>query len=41
MQQKNLFTPFRLLSYGVMALMGGAILYAFIMALTYYSGIGV
>lgn len=41
MQQKKLFTPFRIVSYGVMALMAGAILYAFIITITYYSGIGV
>lgn len=41
MQQKRLFGPLRILSFAVMALMGGAILYAATMAITYWSGIGV
>lgn len=41
MQQRSFFTPFRYLSYLVLALMAAAIVYAFSIAVTYWSGIGV
>lgn len=41
MQQKKLYTPFKVLSMIVLVAMVGAILYAFSISLMYWNGIGV
>lgn len=41
MEQKKLYAPLKILSYGVLGLMGSAIIYAFSIAVLYWSGIGV
>ena len=40
-QPARFYAPLRVFSYVVLALMGAAVLYAFGIALTYWSGIGV
>ena len=41
MQQKKLFTPFRIFSFIVLALMATAIIYAASISVLYWTGIGV
>ena len=41
MRQKKLYAPLRILSFGVLGLMGCAIIYAFSIAVLYWTGIGV
>lgn len=41
MQQKQLFGPVKILSYIVLSGMAAAIIYAFSIAVRYWSGIGV
>jgi hypothetical protein len=41
MQQKSLYAPLRILSYVVLLLMAGAIVYAFAITLLHWTGIGV
>ncbi len=41
MQQKKLYAPIKYVSYAVLVLMGSAIVYAFSIAILYWTGIGV
>lgn len=41
MQQEQIFGPIKILSYVVISGMAGAIIYAFSIAVRYWSGIGV
>lgn len=41
MSTKQIYNPFKVLSFIVLAAMAGAILYAVSIALTYWNGIGV
>lgn len=41
MQQKKFYAPIKYVSYFVLLLMGAAIVYAFSIAILYWTGIGV
>lgn len=41
MPRARFYTPLRILSYGVLLLMLAAMIYSFVMSLTYWGGIGV
>lgn len=41
MQQKQFYSPLKILSFVVLLAMGAAILYAYSIALMYWNGIGV
>jgi hypothetical protein len=41
MQQKSLYGPLRILSYIILLLMAGAIIYAFSITILHWTGIGV
>lgn len=41
MEQQKLFTPLRILGYAVLALQFAAIIYAAVIAIRYWPGIGV
>lgn len=41
MQQKQFYNPIKILSFGVLLIMGASIAYAVVISLKYWNGIGV